>query len=103
MDKGVTPSRHRRAERELPLLACSARSCWSILLFAFLWDFWLGEIFPPGGASSACRNFIGSNYQAVVENADLAAMYSFNVVYVVDTNTESGTILEAGPEAPGAA
>ena len=94
MDKERYAVRHRRAQSVSFLTGVFGAIVLSILLFAFLWDFWLGEIFSP---AERLPNFIGSNYQAVVENADLAAMYSFNVVYVVDTNTESGTILGQDP------
>ena len=96
MDKERYAVRHRRAQSVSFLTGVFGAIVLSILLFAFLWDFWLGEIFSPAERISL-PNFIGSNYQAVVENADLAAMYSFNVVYVVDTNTESGTILGQDP------
>ena len=96
MDKERYAVRHRRAQSVSFLTGVFGAIVLSILLFAFLWDFWLGEIFSPAERTSL-PNFIGSNYQAVVENADLAAMYSFNVVYVVDTNTESGTILGQDP------
>lgn len=96
MDKERYAVRHRRAQSVSFLTGVFGAIVLSILLFAFLWDFWLGEIFSPA-ERIRLPNFIGSNYQAVVENADLAAMYSFNVVYVVDTNTESGTILGQDP------
>lgn len=96
MDKERYAVRHRRAQSVSFLTGVFGAIVLSILLFAFLWDFWLGEIFSPA-ERIILPNFIGSNYQAVVENADLAAMYSFNVVYVVDTNTESGTILGQDP------
>ena len=95
MDKERYAVRHRRAQSVSFLTGVFGAIVLSILLFAFLWDFWLGEIFSPAERISL-PNFIGSNYQAVVENADLAAMYSFNVVYVVDTNTE--TIFTAVPD-----
>ena len=43
-------------------------------------------------------NFVGSDYQRIVENAELATLYSFDVVYVINTETESGTVLSQNPD-----
>ena len=54
MDKERYAVRHRRAQSVSFLTGVFGAIVLSILLFAFLWDFWLGEIFSPAGAS-ACR------------------------------------------------
>lgn len=69
----------------------------SISLFIFLWNFWLRDIFSPAERVEL-PNFTGSNYEAVVNNAELAALYRFNVVYVIDTENESGLILSQNPD-----
>ena len=89
--------RHRRARRVSFLIGFFGSIVVSILLFAFMWDFWLGEVFSPAERLSL-PNFVGGNYQNVVDNAELATIYSFDVVYVIDTETESGTILSQNPD-----
>lgn len=68
-----------------------------IALFVFLWDFWLKEVFSPA-ERIPLPNFVGSNYEAIVNNAELASTYNFKVTYIIDTNTESGRILNQNPE-----
>ena len=53
-------------------------------LIAFLWDFWLGEVFSPA-ERIPLPSFIDRNYETVVNNAELDAMYNFRVVIVLDT------------------
>ena len=67
-------------------------------LFVFLWDFWLKDIFSPAERMDL-PSFVGSNYEAVINNAQLATMYNFNVVYIIDTEHESGYILSQDPPA----
>lgn len=89
--------RHRRARRVSFLIGCLGTMVLSMLLFSFMWDFWLGEVFSPAERLNL-PNFVGSNYQAVIDNAELATTYSFDVVYVIDTENESGLILSQNPD-----
>lgn len=89
--------RHRRSRRVSFLIGCFGTMVLSMLLFSFMWDFWLAEVFSPAERLNL-PNFVGSNYQAIIENADLATTYNFDVVYVIDTETESGTILAQNPD-----
>ncbi len=89
--------RHRRARRVSFLLGFFGSIVLSMMLFGFMWDFWLGEVFSPAERLNL-PNFVGGNYQSVVENAELASTYSFDVVYVINTESESGTILAQNPD-----
>ena len=44
-------------------------------------------------------NFISSNIQELEANADYSAIYNFNIIYVVNTDTEPGTVLTQSPNA----
>lgn len=68
-----------------------------IALFVFLWNFWLADVFSPAERIDL-PNFVGRNYQNIVSNAELASLYRFNVVYVIDTDTESGLVLGQNPD-----
>lgn len=68
-----------------------------LALFIFLWNFWLEEVFSPA-ERIPLPNFVGSSYDAIVNNADLASTYNFKVTYIIDTNSESGKILSQNPE-----
>lgn len=89
--------RRRRANRVTFATGALGALVLSISLFIFLWNFWLREIFSPAERVEL-PNFTGSNYEAVVNNAELAALYRFNVVYVIDTENESGLILSQNPD-----
>lgn len=67
-------------------------------LFAFLWNFWLKDVFSPA-ERIPLPNFIGSNYDTIANNVELGQTYKFNVTYVIDTKNESGRILSQNPEA----
>jgi len=97
MQKSRFMLRHRRSRRVSFLLGFFGCIVLSLALFDFMWDFWLGEVFSPAERLSL-PNFVGGNYQSVVENAELATTYSFDVVYIIDTETESGTILAQNPD-----
>jgi serine/threonine-protein kinase len=43
-------------------------------------------------------DFVGSNYESIVGDVQLASLYRFNVVYVIDTEHESGLILSQSPD-----
>ena len=89
--------RRRRARRVGFASGALGALVLSIALFVFLWDFWLADVFSPAERIDL-PNFVGSNYQNIVSNAELASLYRFNVVYVIDTDTESGLVLGQNPD-----
>ncbi len=97
LDKRRYQLRHRRARRVTYLMGTFGALALCVLLFVFMWDFWLGEVFSPAERISL-PNFVGSDYQTVLNNAELASLYHFDVVYVINTETESGTILSQNPD-----
>ena len=88
--------RRRRASRVTYLAGTFFVMAAVIGLFAFLWDFWLGEIFAPAERINL-PNFVGSRYEALLSNPELN-MYSFEVIFVVDTEMEPGIVLGQTPE-----
>ena len=97
LDKRRFQLRHRRARRVTYLMGTFGALALCVLLFVFMWNFWLDEVFSPAERISL-PNFVGSDYQTVLNNAELATLYSFDVVYVINTETESGTILSQNPD-----
>ena len=67
-------------------------------VFVFLWQYWLSDIFLPAQRVTM-PNFISSNIQELEANADYSAIYNFNIIYVVNTDTEPGTVLTQSPNA----
>ena len=89
--------RHRRARRVTYLMGTFGALGLCVVMFVFMWNFWLKEVFSPAERISL-PNFVGSNYQRIIENPDLLAQYSFDVIYVINTETESGTVLSQNPD-----
>lgn len=70
-----------------------------VFLFAFLWNFWLSEVFSPAERIEV-PNLIGSNYNYLVLDEFIANNFRFELEYIIDTSSESGIILSQEP-APG--
>lgn len=90
--------RRKRSSRVSFMMGALGALLTCIGMFAFLWNFWLKDIFSPAERMDL-PSFVGSNYEAVINNAQLATMYNFNVVYIIDTEHESGYILSQDPPA----
>ena len=70
----------------------------AVALFAFLWNFWLKDVFSPA-ERIALPNFEGSNYESIINNTKLSSMYKFNVIYISDDSVEPGIVISQSPAA----
>lgn len=70
----------------------------AVVLFAFLWNFWLKDVFSPA-ERIALPNFEGSNYESIINNTELSSMYKFNVIYISDDSVEPGIVISQSPAA----
>lgn len=68
----------------------------ALALFIFLWKFWLGEIFSPA-ERIRMPNFVGSNYEALLGDSEIAGTYSFRVTFIVDPEAQPGIVLAQNP------
>jgi len=98
MAKDKYRERKRRSGRVVFMTGALGAMLVVVGLFAFLWNFWLKDVFSPA-ERIPLPNFIGSNYETLANNVELADTYNFNVTYVIDTKNESGRILNQNPEA----
>lgn len=98
MSKSAYKRRRRRSARVSYLLGTFGLILLAVALFSALWNFWLREIFLPAERIEL-PNFVGTNYEYVINNPDLSSRYNFKVVYIIDTDTESGLVLSQSPEA----
>ena len=89
--------RRRRASRVSFLSGTLGLLLLAIWLVSFLWNFWLEDVFSPAERIDL-PNFVGTEVQAIENNAELMNTYSFNVVYVIDTENPSGLVLDQSPE-----
>ena len=70
----------------------------ALALFIFLWNFWLRDVFAPAERIDL-PNFVGSSYESLMNNAELSGLYSFEVIFVVNTDTAPGVVLSQSPDA----
>ena len=70
----------------------------AVALFAFLWNFWLKDVFSPA-ERIALPNFEGSNYESIINNTELSSMYKFNVICISDDSVEPGIVISQSPAA----
>ena len=89
--------RQRRARRVTFLLGSFGALGLCVVLFVLMWNFWLKEVFSPAERISL-PNFVGSDYQRILENAEIASLYNFDIVYTINTETERGTVLSQKPD-----
>ncbi|MEA5151405.1 MAG: Stk1 family PASTA domain-containing Ser/Thr kinase [Oscillospiraceae bacterium] len=68
----------------------------AVALFAFVWNFWLKDVFSHAERVNL-PNFVGSNYETLINDTEITSIYSFRVVFVVDTQAEAGIVLSQSP------
>ena len=69
-----------------------------LVLFVFLWNFWLRDIFSAADRVEL-PNFVGYSYDVLANDVQLCSRYNFRVKYIVDTKNESGLVLDQEPDA----
>ena len=69
-----------------------------VALVAFLWRFWLNDVFSPAERIEL-PSFVGSYYNAVINDPQLMSKYNFNVTYVSDETSDIGMIVAQNPDA----
>lgn len=88
--------RRRRSSRVSFLSGMFAVLLSIVLLVAFVWDFWLDDVFSPA-VRIDLPDFVGSNYEEIIQNPELMELYSFEFTFVVDPDTAPGTIISQNP------
>ena len=88
--------RRRRAGRVSFMAGTFGVLLVAVGLFVFLWNFWIKDIFTPAERVDL-PNFVGKSYQNLVNDPSLNALYNFNFIFVVNTDTEPGLILDQSP------
>lgn len=96
MDNEEYRRRKRRAGRVSFALGIFMTLGSCVLMFFFLWNFWLKEVFSPVERTEM-PNFVGSNFETMLSTIE--PIYNFSVTYVIDPGKTTGTILSQSPEA----
>ena len=88
--------RRKRSSRVSYLSGSFAVLLSMVLLVAFLWNFWLGDIFAPARRLDL-PDFVGENYELLMQNPELMELYSFAFTFVVEPDLVPGTVLAQEP------
>ena len=67
-----------------------------IFLCLFVWNFWLRDLFSPA-TRVTLPNFVGHNFDTISNNPEYQNTFTFDVIYLVDTDTAPGTVLSQSP------
>lgn len=67
------------------------------MLAGFLWNYWLKDIFSPGQRITI-PNFVGSNYETIINSKNFKGSFNFNLTYEIDPEVEKGIIIDQQPE-----
>ena len=69
-----------------------------VAVFVFLWNYWLRDIFSAAERIDL-PNFVGADYEDVVNNSSYRELYKFTVTYTIDPTIPEGEIISQDPEA----
>ena len=88
--------RHRRANKVSLLTGILLVLVFIVVIFVSLWNYFLKDLF-----SEAVRinvpNFVGSDYEDIINNREFQSLYNFTVVYTVDPQVDAGIIIDQTP------
>ncbi|MEG1632518.1 MAG: Stk1 family PASTA domain-containing Ser/Thr kinase [Oscillospiraceae bacterium] len=91
--------RRRQRSRKVSILtgACGIL-VFIMLVFVFLWNYWLKDIFSVAERVDM-PNFVGSSYEEIINNRDFSSVFTFTVKYSIDPEVADGVIIGQQPEA----
>ena len=87
--------RRKRAKRVSYFTGIFSVGVFAVLLFVFLWNFWLEDLFRTAERVDV-PDFTGKSYEAVVNDKQYSD-YRFTVVYTVDPEVPDGVISGKSP------
>ncbi len=90
--------RRARAGSVSMLLGFALVAAFALALFAFVWQYWLRDIFSDAERTDV-SSFIGLSAEDVLSNESLNELYDFEVTYAADANHEKGMIIDQDPAA----
>ena len=88
--------RHRRANKVSLLTGIALVVLFAVLIFAALWNYFLKDLFSEPTRINI-PNFVGSDYEDIINNKEFQSIYNFTRVYKVDPQVASGVIIGQTP------
>ena len=89
--------RRARAGRISMLLGFGIVVLFALILFVFVWNYWLKEIFSDAERMNV-PNFVGQT-ESIVEDPNMTDLFNFSVTYKADSVHPAGEIIAQTPEA----
>ena len=84
--------RRRRAHRVSMLSGFFGVMAAILIIAVFLWNYFLSDIFVVN-QRVAIPNFVGSNYETIINSKEFKGKYNFDLIYEIDPNVERGIII----------
>jgi len=97
MEKERYARRHRRANKVSLLLGIGLALAFAILVFAFLWNYFIKDIFADP-VKITIPSFVNYDYEDIINNKEFQKIYNFTVVNVANPDVEAGIIIRQSPE-----
>lgn len=95
----VKYARRRKRSKKVSIMSGAAGVLiFMIAIFVFLWNYWLRDIFSAAERIEL-PNFVGQNYESVVNDSSYKGLYAFTVTYSIDPTIPEGEIISQDPEA----
>lgn len=88
--------RRARAKTISTLLGFAIVLAFILGIFAFVWNYWLKEIFSDAERVSV-PNFVGEEAEVIRNDEDMLSLFNFSVVYTANSDIEKGLILAQDP------
>ena len=90
--------RRRRAHRVSMLSGFFGVMAAILIIAVFLWNYFLSDIFVVN-QRVAIPNFVGSNYETIINSKEFKDKFNFELIYEIDPNVERGIIIGQTPDA----
>lgn len=92
-------ARRRKRSRKVSIMSGAVGVLvFMIAVFVFLWNYWLRDIFSVAERIEL-PNFVGQNYESIVNDSSYRDLYNFTVTYSIDPEVNEGVIISQDPEA----
>ncbi len=92
-------ARRRKRSRKVSIMSGAVGVLvFMIAVFVFLWNYWLRDIFSVAERIEL-PNFVGQNYESIVNDSNYRDLYNFTVTYSIDPEVSEGVIISQDPEA----
>ena len=98
MTKAKYARRRKRSKKVSIMSGAAGVLIFMIAIFVFLWNYWLRDIFSAAERIEL-PNFVGQNYESVVNDSSYKGLYAFTVTYSIDPTIPEGEIISQDPEA----